>query len=158
MEHQFEQVYREYAGLVRRYLLKIGCDPQDTEDITQDTFVKALLHIDSFRGESSLAVWLCAIARNTWRSMLKKKKQDAEMPRHEIATEDAQFWEWMDLVDTLGEPQRSVFLKRALSGWDYPELAMAYGKSESWARVTYHRARLKLMNMLEGGNKNDAQL
>ena len=133
MEHQFEQVYREYAGLVRRYLLKLGCDPQDAEDITQDTFVKALLRIDSFRGQSKLSVWLCAIARNTWLNQLKKRRHDA---------------------DSLGEPGRSVFLKRALGGWDYPELARAYGKSESWARVTYHRARLRLLKILEGGNED----
>ena len=154
MEHQFEQVSREYAGLVRRYLLKIGCDPQDAEDITQDTFVKALLRIDSFRGQSSLPVWLCAIARNTWLTMLKKRKRyaDVELPR--IAVSDSAFWEWMQLVDSLGEPQKSVFLKRALGGWDYPELAKVYGKSESWARVTYHRARLKLQSLLEGGNED----
>lgn len=154
MEHQFEQVYREYAGLVRRYLLKLGCDPQDAEDITQDTFVKALLRIDSFRGESSLAVWLCAIARNTWLTMLKRKKRNADLELPQIAVSDSEFWEWMELVETLGEPQRSVFLKRALGGWDYPELARFYGKSESWARVTYHRARLNLQRMLEGGNKD----
>lgn len=154
MEHQFEQVYREYAGLVRRYLLKIGCAPQDAEDITQDTFVKALLRIDSFRGDSSLSVWLCAIARNTWLNQLKKRKYDAVLPLSEISVSDTQFWEWMDLVDSLGEPGRSVFLKRALGGWDYPELARIYGKSESWARVTYHRARLKLQQALEGGKKD----
>lgn len=154
MEHQFEQVYREYAGLVRRYLLKLGCDPQDAEDITQDTFVKALLRIDSFQGQSKLSVWLCAIARNTWLNQLKRRKQDADLPLPEISVSDTQFWEWMDLVDSLGEPGRSVFLKRALGGWDYPELARAYGKSESWARVTYHRARLRLLKILEGGNED----
>lgn len=154
MEHQFEQVYREYAGLIRRYLLKLGCDPQDAEDITQDTFVKALLRIDSFRGQSKLSVWLCAIAKNTWLNQLKKRRQDADLPLPEISVSDTQFWEWMDLVDSLGEPGRGVFLKRALGGWDYPELARAYGKSESWARVTYHRARLRLLKILEGGNED----
>lgn len=155
MEHQFEQVYREYAGLVRRYLLKIGCGPQDAEDITQDTFVKALLRIDSFRGDCQLSVWLCAIARNTWLSQLKKHKRDTGLPLPEISAADSEFWEWMELVDTLGEPQRSVFLKKALGGWDYPELAKAYGKSESWARVTYHRARMKLQKLIEGGMDDD---
>lgn len=154
MEQQFEQVYREYAGLVRRYLLKIGCDPQDAEDITQDTFVKALLRIDSFRGESKLSVWLCAIARNTWLNQLKRRKREADTALPEIATADSRFWEWMDLVDALGEPQRSVFLKKALGGWDYPELAKTYGKSESWARVTYHRARVKLRQLIEGGMRD----
>ena len=51
-EQEFEAVYRAYASLVCRYLWRLGCPPQDAEDIVQDTFVTALLHIDSWRGES----------------------------------------------------------------------------------------------------------
>ena len=64
-EQEFEAVYRAYASLVFRYLWCLGCPPQDAEDIVQDTFVTALLHIDSWRGEGSLSAWLTAIARNT---------------------------------------------------------------------------------------------
>ena len=55
-EKEFERVYRENAPLVYRYLLSIGCPPQDAEDITQETFVKALLNIDRYRGECKLSV------------------------------------------------------------------------------------------------------
>ncbi len=148
---EFESVYREYAGIVFRYLCMIGCDAQDAEDVTQETFVKALLNIDSFRGECKLSVWLCRIAKNTWYTSLKKRKREGEIPPQEQAASDAPFFEWMDLVDRLGEPYRGVFLRKALGGWEYGELAKYYGKTESWARVTYHRARLKLQQTLEGG-------
>ena len=55
---EFDRVYRQYAGLIYRYLWRLGCPPQDAEDITHDTFVKALLEIDSYRGDSELSTWL----------------------------------------------------------------------------------------------------
>lgn len=64
-DREFERVYRQYAGLVYRYLHKLGCPPQDAEDVTHDTFVKALLGIDSYRGDCKLSTWLCHIAANT---------------------------------------------------------------------------------------------
>lgn len=148
---EFESVYREQAGTVFRYLRSLGCEEQDAQDITQETFVKALLHIDSFRGDCKLSVWLCRIARNTWYTHLKKRKRDSNWEMPEPSVDDRRFFEWMDLVDRLGEPYRGVFLKKALGGWEYSEIAARYGKTESWARVTYYRARLKLQQATEGG-------
>lgn len=121
----FELIYRENALKVYRFLLTLGCPPQEAEDVIQDTFVKALLNIGSFRAESDIYVWLCSIAKNTWYTRLKRRKRRAP------------------------EPYREVFSRRALAGWDYADIAAAEGKSESWARVTYHRARLKLLDMLK---------
>ena len=151
---EFDAVYREYAGLVYRYLRAIGCPPQDGEDIVQETFVKVLLSIDQFRGECRLEVWLCQIAKNTWFTALKKQKREPPVVQEE-GRPDSALWEWLDLVDRLEEPYRAVFRGKALSGLEYAELAQKYGKSESWARVTYHRARRKIIEMLnEGGKKN----
>ena len=147
---EFGAVYCQNAGKVYRYLLALGCPSHDAEDIVQDTFIKALIHIDSFRGECELSVWLCRIAKNTWLSQLKKKKRETEQLTAEIAAPRDASWEWLDLVERLDEPGRTVFRRRALGGWDYAELAAQYGKSESWARVTYHRARQKLRQMLPG--------
>jgi len=79
---EFESIYRTYALQIYRYLLSIGCPAQDAEDIVQDTFVKALLRIDGFRGECKLSVWLCQIAKHTWMVHLKKAKR--EMPQTDI--------------------------------------------------------------------------
>lgn len=152
---EFESVYREYAGIVFRYLRRLGCGEQDAQDITQETFVKALVHIDSFRGDCRLSVWLCRIAKNTWYTHLKKKKREPVWETPEGASDDRGFFLWMDLVDRLGEPYRGVFLKKALGGWEYAQLASFYGRSESWARVTYYRARLKLQ---EGARDDETEL
>lgn len=147
---EFERVYRRNVGKVYRYLLAQGCPAHDAEDIVQDTFVKALVHIDAFRGECELSVWLCRIAKNTWLSHLKKKKREGGELTAALAAPQDESWEWVDLIERLDEPGRTVFRQRALGGCDYAELAAQYGKSESWARVTYHRARQKLRQMLPG--------
>lgn len=145
---EFEAVYRQHAALVYRYLLRLGCSPQDAEDITQDTFVKALLNIDGFRGTCKLSAWLCQIAKNTWLTQLKKHKRNFPLPDTEDAVTDNYLYEWVDLTERLEEPYRSVFLKVALGGWTYEEISLQYKKSESWVRVTYYRARSKLQQML----------
>ena len=146
----FELVYRHNAVKVYRYLLSLGCPAHDAEDVVQDTFVKALIYIDGFRGECELSVWLCRIARNIWMSHLRKRKREAGELMADFPAPRDESWEWMDLVERLDEPYRTVLRRRALGGCDYAELAAQYGKSENWARVTYHRARMKLRQMLAG--------
>lgn len=151
MEHEFEKIYREYATLIYRYLISIGCPAQDAEDITQDTFVKALLNIDSYRGDSKLSVWLCQIAKNTWLTHLKRQKRQVLSPppdSMEHSAYDNYSFEWINLIEQLEEPYRTVFMKKALGDWSYTELARQYGKSESWARVTFYRARLQIQQMM----------
>lgn len=74
MKKDFEFIYHENYLILYKFLLKIGCPPQDIDDVIQDTFVKAILNIDQFKNESKLSVWLCQIAKNTWYSYLKKNK------------------------------------------------------------------------------------
>ena len=61
-----------------------------------------------------------------------------------------QVWcEWAELMDALPEPHRTVFRARALEGRGYREIGRAWGRSESWARVTFYRARQRMRQMLE---------
>lgn len=148
-ERDFGTVYREYASFVCRYLIRLGCPAQDAEDITQDTFVKALLHMDAYRGECKLSVWLCQIAKNTWLTQQKKRKREMPHPLHEEATCDDHICEWMDLVESLREPYRTVFSEKVFGDRSYAEIARTYQKSESWARVTFYRARTCIQQMLK---------
>lgn len=147
---EFENLYCRYAPEVRRFLLRQGCSVQDAEDLTQDTFVQALLHIDGFRGDCSLSVWLCQIAKNRWYNMLRRKRKEGSMleSSQSKASAGEEAVELLDLVNRLEEPGRTVFRSRTLLGASYEELARNYGKSASWARVTYYRARVRLQEML----------
>lgn len=154
----FDEVYAEYFDTVYSYALKLSHDPALAEEVTQEAFFKALRKIDSFRGECQLRVWLCQIAKNTYYSLLEKRRASAPGP------EDA----WPDPADfearfadretalavhrelhSLEEPYREVFWLRALGELSFGQIAALFGKTESWARVTYHRAKLKLREKLD---------
>lgn len=152
-EKEFEAVYRENAPLVYRYLLSIGCPPQDAEDITQETFVKALLNIDRYRGECKLSVWLNQIAKNTWITHLKKQKRITDSDLPESGFEDSHICEWIDVIENLSEPYRTVLIKKLLGDLSYSEIAAVFGKSESWARVTFYRGKVMIQKTLREGSK-----
>lgn len=152
-EKEFEKVYRENAPLVYRYLLSIGCPPQDAEDITQETFIKALVNIDLYRGECKLSVWLNQIAKNAWITHLKKQKRVADYDFSESSFEDSHLCEWIDIMENLSEPYRTVLIKKLLGDLSYSEIAYIFGKSESWARVTFYRGKVMIQKALREGSK-----
>ena len=70
----FDHIYQSYFDPVYRYVLSLSGSSQIAEEITQETFFKALGSLDQFQGKSSLKSWLCAIAKNLWLSEQRKKK------------------------------------------------------------------------------------
>ena len=140
----FETVYRLYAPLMDRYLRALGCPAQDVEDVIQDAFVKALLHIEDYRGDCGLSVWLCRIARNTWFSLLRRQKRSLPLPETEEGVWDQVWCEWTELIDALPEPYREVFTLRVFAELPYTQIGELFDKSENWARVTYYRAKQKI--------------
>ena len=159
IKNDFESIYKEYAPQVYRYLLKIGCPPQDAEDITHDTFVKALLHIEQYRGEGKLSIWLCQIAKNTYMSMCRKDKYlnhnaDAELSQSNENIEEYFFdketaFAIHKVLHTLNEPYKEIFSLRTFGELSFKQIAELFGKTEAWARVTYHRARLRIKEELK---------
>ena len=67
--------FEESKGQLKSYLLRMTASVQDSEDILQDTFIKASEKIDSFRGESSMKTWIFSIASNLARDLLRAKKR-----------------------------------------------------------------------------------
>lgn len=146
MKKDFEFIYHENYLILYKFLLKIGCPPQDIDDVIQDTFVKAILNIDQFKNESKLSVWLCQIAKNTWYSYLKKNKNMITIDENQLKDDHSYF---INFVDYIEEPYKSVFTLKEIMGYSYQEIACKYKKSESWARVTYYRARMKYQKLFE---------
>ena len=146
MKKDFEFIYHENYLILYKFLLKIGCPPQDVDDVIQDTFVKAILNIDQFKNESKLSVWLCQIAKNTWYSYLKKNKNIVTIDETQLKDDHSYF---INFVDYIEEPYKSVFTLKEIMGYSYQEIACKYKKSESWARVTYYRARMKYQKLFE---------
>lgn len=154
-----EAVYRAYFQDVRRYALSLCKEQALAEDLAQETFLKAMDNIHTFRGECELRFWLLRITRNLFLSHLRK--QGRLIPMAEVPEETA----WQDPGDSLAreeegknalravlalpEPARAIVLLRAREGLAFKDIAALYRKSENWACVTYHRARNQLLKALE---------
>ena len=71
----FDQIYQDYFEPVYRYVLSLSGNHRIAEEITQETFFRAMRSLDRFQGKSSLKSWLCAIAKNLWLAERRKKKE-----------------------------------------------------------------------------------
>lgn len=155
---EFEEIYESYYPQVYAYLCKL-CQNEDlAEEITQETFFKALKGIESYRGECKLSVWMCQIAKNTYLSHMKKRKKIADVPLEQFEEENRfeeslfdkdMAMEIHKILHTLSEPYKEVFWMKTFGELTFGEIGKVHGKTETWARVTYHRAKMKIKEELK---------
>ena len=156
-----EKLYETYYMRVFSFVMTLAGDRAQAEEITQETFFRAFSKRSDFRGESDEATWLCAIARNLFLDEKRRQgKQEAlpeELPdtgkgiEQTAADRDTSFRIHMAL-HALEEPYREVFELRVFGELSFREIGMIFGKTENWARVTYHRARLRLQERMDESN------
>ena len=148
----FEDVYNKYSKDVFTFCLSLCGNHALAEDITSETFLKAINASGSFKGQCSLKVWLCQIAKNTYYDYLRKHSRVTELPDDIINKNDFLF-ELLDKDEALRihkrlhklkAPYKEVFMLRIFAELSFANIGEVFSKSESWARVTFHRARLKL--------------
>lgn len=150
----FDQLYQEQFPVVYRYLAGLCGNQTLAEELTQETFYRAIEHGDSFRGECRLSVWLCQIGKNCWRSYLRKAGHKAEdgaleqmnAPQNveeELLTKDSAR-QIHQRLHALPEPYREVFTLRVFAELSFGQIGELFGKSENWARVTHYRAKQKI--------------
>ncbi len=153
-----ETLCAEYAA-VFRYMLALTRNEHEAEDITQETFLRALDARESFSGGSSLYTWLCSIARNIMLNRLKKQKRSAgsepleyltddDIPIEQRAADRDSAMEIMRALHQLDEPYKEVFSLRVFGQLDFKQLGSIFGRTDSWARVTYYRAKEKIKEIL----------
>ena len=152
----FETLYAQHAKYVYRYILSL-CRNEDTaEEILGETFYRAICAAEQFKGECSVRVWLCQIAKNSYFTMAKKSKRFAALPPELAGGEDfeeklqnrEQALEIHQALHRLPEPYKEVFSLRLFSELSFAEIASLFRKSESWARVTFYRAKNKIKEEL----------
>lgn len=153
-----EQIYQDYFSVVYKYILSISRDPLTAEEITQETFFKAMKKIDSFRGDCSIRVWLCQIAKNTYFDYQKKQARVEELPEEygepvsspeEAVIRESDKKAIHKVLHSLKEPYKEVFTLRTYGDLSFSEIAELFEKTTSWARVTYHRARAMIKEALK---------
>ena len=156
---EFEQIYTTYFRDVYRYIYKLSHSEHIADEITSETFFKAMKSIDRFRGDCDIRVWLCQIAKNCYYSYIKKEGQTECIDNIEIAEQGASFEERLFQQDTaaqiqnilhdIPQPYKEVFMWRVYAELSFRQIGQIFGKSENWACVTYHRARNKIKEKLE---------
>ena len=158
-----EKLYQAYYMRVFSFAMTMTGDRLRAEEITQETFFRAISKQDGVRGESDEATWLCAIAKNLFFDEMRREGRRAPFPEdmpepgagveQTAADRDSSFRIHLAL-HALEEPYREVFELRVFGELSFREIGLIFGKTENWARVTYHRARLKLRErMRENENR-----
>lgn len=150
----YQEIYTLYFQDVFKYVLALSRDTSLAEEITQEAFFKALKSLDSFQGQCKLYVWLCQIAKNTYLSYLKKHKEpEKEETRtsslEEMMLDKESAFLIHQALHNLPEPYKEVFSLRVLGELSFRQIGLLFGKTENWARVTYHRARLTIKEELK---------
>ena len=153
----FEDIYKTYFTDVFRYLRSLCSDELLAEEITAQTFFKALRSADKFRGSCDIRVWLFTIAKNTYFSYAGKQGKISHEPPDdgrdsgytgcEIELENKERTLAIHRVlHRLPEPYKEVFSLRVFGELSFGEIGSLFGKTAHWACVTYHRAKDKIVS------------
>ena len=154
----FKKIYYEHFKDVYHFMLSMCKDQILAEEITQETFVKALENFDSFKGKSKVNTWLCQIAKNLYFDRLDKDKRLNCF--HDIEGEITEDFVYRlidyedsvkihELLHSLSEPYKEVFTLRVFAELSFKEIANLFDKYDNWARVVFYRAKQKINNGLE---------
>ena len=153
-----DQIYQTYFDPVYRYALSLSEDAHIAEEITQETFFRAFRRLDSFRGDSDAATWLCAIARNLVTDEQRRHGRLGVFPEEatardpgveDVAVERDDSFRIHMALHAMEEPYREVFELRVFGELSFQQIGQIFARTENWARVTYHRARVKLKERME---------
>lgn len=164
-----EGLYQEYAKLIYRYIY-LKCRNEDVaEEIVQITFLKAITKVDSFQGRSKVYTWLCQIAKNEYLNYCRKNnrkryyEESVEDDWQEVSAKEPYYHDTilekiilkeqvslvLKILNSIGEPYRQVIILRIYGECSFEEIGASYEKNATWARVTYFRARKKILEKLK---------
>ncbi len=150
----FEKIYSENSDFIYKYLLKMCGNGFLAEELTQETFFRAYMNFSGLRDESKASSWLCSIAKNAyfaWYNEHKKQLVIDENAETIQAPDTESYFEQKELSEKafvclheLEEPYKEVFMLCVFGQLSLKDISRLFGKSESWARVTFYRAKQKL--------------
>ena len=151
---ELEEIYNNYFKDVYFFIYSLAKDKHIAEDLTSETFIKAIKSIESFKGNCDIKVWLFQIAKNSYYSYIRKhknlidldsvpeEKDDFDIEKSVISTEESM--KTHRLLHDLAEPYKEVFMLRVFGELSFKQIADIFQKTDNWACVTFHRARNKI--------------
>lgn len=161
-----DEIYAEYVDMVFRYLMSLCHDTDLAEELTQETFFRAIQKSFQVKEHCKMSSWLCQIAKYVWYQELEKKKRHAGHPLDEnmISKTDlpedrvirtAEKMALFKKIHQLKEIEKEIVLLRVTGEFTFKEIGELFEKSENWARVTFYRAKQKLISEEERRSKNE---
>ena len=149
--HNLENIYKDNFQLVYKYLVILTHDEDIAEELTQETFYKAIKNINKFSGKAKLSTWLCKIAKNLWLDEVKKSNKFQTINENDLMEidEDKIFANEDKLklfknIQELDEETRDVIYLRLTGELSFKEIGKIMNKNETWARVIFYRGKEKL--------------
>lgn len=150
-----EQIYEEYFETVNKYLFCLTHNSDISEELTQETFYRAVKKIDTYKGECKISVWLCQIAKNLWFDQCRKNKKNINFEEELLNQTNIDTTEEMVIsndeklylykkMQSLDEKTREVMYLRITGELSFKEIGTILNKTENWARVTFYRGKSKL--------------
>ena len=155
----FDEIYRLYVSDVYGFLYKLSRNADIAEELTSETFYRAVKNIDSYKGNCKMSVWLISISKNLYYDYIKKKENN------NISIGDTDYSDNSDIagnledkemkrkihkiLHTLDEPFKEVFSLRVFSELSFKDIGELFEKSDGWARIVFFRAKEKIENKLK---------
>jgi RNA polymerase sigma-70 factor (ECF subfamily) len=150
-----DEVYKDYAEIVFKFLISLCNDKDRSEELMQETFYRAIKSANSYDGTCKVTTWLCQIAKHLWYQDIEKRKRkqtsmldDNIVSNIDVEKELCLKEEKMQLikeVHILDEIPKEVLLLRITGAFSFKEIGEIFEKNENWARVTFYRAKQKIM-------------
>lgn len=158
-----EALYNTYFHDVYLYIKSLSHSDDIAQEITQETFFKAMKSLHTFKGDCDVRVWLCQIAKNTYYNLCSRNRTvpidntaetipDTSVSLVESLEDAQQAMQIHHILHNMENPHKEVFTLRVFGELSFRQIAEIFGKTESWARVTFHRAKLKIIETLEEEN------
>lgn len=161
-----DKLYSLYFRDVFLYIKSLSGDDSIAEEISQQTFFKALRAIDQFDGAKDIRAWLFTIAKNSYFSYYNKNKKhscgavpeeiadghDTGVTISERLANEEDAFIIHQLLHNMAEPYKEVFSLRVFGELPFDKIGKLFGKSSGWARVTFHRAKIQIIKYMEERN------
>lgn len=151
-----DELYKEYFETVHKYLFCLTHNYDISEDLTQETFYKAVKKINTYKGECKISTWLCQIAKNLWYDYLKKNKFIKDIDDNDLIKIETSYLVDEEVIQKeeklllykkmqiLDEKTREVMYLRITGELSFKEIGIIMNKTENWARVTFYRGKNQL--------------
>ena len=162
-KQDYDEIDQKYKTLVMKAAYKYSGNYDIAEDITQETFTKALTAINSYDGRKDIRAWLFTIARNTYFTYCKREKiyVEWEPPTEQVDIQTEfidnlinkeQVEKIHNFLKNMKDPYKIVFELRIHGELSFEKIGRIFGKSSGWARLTYYRAKMKILEFMDAEN------